>query len=1009
VQVCASCGHETAEHANFCPKCGAPYEIAPAREQRKTVTVVFCDVAGSTALGDSTDPEALRALLVRYFERMRGIVEAHGGTVEKFIGDAVMAVFGVPVAHEDDALRACRAAVEMRDALPELGILGRIGVNTGEVVTGTEERLATGDAVNVAARLEQAAQPGEALVGKATLALVQAVVEVGEERLLELKGKTELVSASPLLGVTGELERRFATRMVGRENELLRLRASFDQAVHDRSCQLFTLLGSAGVGKSRVVAEFLGGFNVRVVRGRCLSYGEGVTYWPVVEILRQLDTLPEGDAAQPLRSLLGEADTPALAEEIAWGFRKLLEQEAQREPIVVVFDDLHWGEETLLDLVEHIADLARDASILLLCMGRPELLERRPSWGGGKWNATTILLEPLDAAETEALLGELGEVRTELRERIVEVAEGNPLFLEEMLALVRDSGGVKVEVPPTIHALLAARLDQLDASERSVLERGSVEGRVFHRGAIEALAPEESQLTARLTSLVRKELVRPDKPQVRGEDAYRFRHLLIRDAAYEALPKAARATLHERFADWLEEHGRDLVELDEILGYHLEQAHHYRVELGTADEVGHTLVRRAAERLLAAGRRAAGARGDMLAAATLFERASALLPVNDPRWLEVQPELAEALIDTGPLARAGVVLGEAIEVARRVGDEEVEARALLAQASLTSQTDPAHDMARLRVETERLIGVFERLGDDRSLAHAWRQLGKFRMWLGASEAGAEALSRALVFAERAGDHRERRETLVWLLLAYTFGPFPAEEGLLRADEIRLDPDGGLQVEAMALVVVAALKAMQGRFDEARREMAAGRSMLRDLGFTVDWAGSAMISGRAELLAGDVRVAERELREGYDALDQLGETGYLSTIAALLAEAVLAQGRLDEAMQLSEASERASAPDDLESQAQWRAVRAHALAQQGVLDEAERLARESIAVVDPTDFLVERANAYRMLAEVLRIAGRPSEAAAALEAALPLYARKGDLVSAARTRTMRDELGARGSA
>jgi tetratricopeptide (TPR) repeat protein len=702
--------------------------------------------------------------------------------------------------------------------------------------------------------------------------------------------------------------------------------------------------------------------------------------------------------------LLGEAETPALGEEIAWGFRKLLEQEAQSEPIVVVFDDLHWGEETLLDLVEHIADLARDASILLLCMGRPELLERRPSWGGGKWNATTILLEPLDAAETEELLGELGEVRSELREQIVQAAEGNPLFLEEMLALVRDSGGVKVEVPPTIHALLAARLDQLDASERSVLERGSVEGRVFHRGAIQALAPEESQLTARLTSLVRKELVRPDKPQVRGEDAYRFRHLLIRDAAYEALPKAARATLHERFADWLEEHGRDLVELDEILGYHLEQAHRYRVELGAAEEAGHTLVRRAAERLLAAGGRAAGVRGDMLAAANLFERASALLPAGEPRWLEAQLDLAEALIDTGALARASVVLHEVTEEARRVGDDGAEARALLAQAALTSQTDPAHGMARLRVETERLIGVFERLGDDRCLARAWRQLGKFRMWLGASEAGAEALSQALLFAERGGDHRERRETLVWLLLAYAFGPLPAQEGMLRANEIRFDPDGGPQVEAMALIVVSALKAMQGQFDEARREMAAGRSMCRDLGLAVDWAGSAMISGRAELLAGDFRVAERELREGYEALGQLGETGYLSTIAALLGKAVLAQGRLDEALQLSEASERASAPDDLESHARWRAVRAEALALQGVLDEAERLARESVAVIDPTDFLIERADAYGTLAEVLRIAGRPSEAAAALEVALPLYARKGDLVSAARTRAMRDELG-----
>ncbi|HEX6952837.1 MAG TPA: adenylate/guanylate cyclase domain-containing protein, partial [Gaiellaceae bacterium] len=559
--------------------------MSPAREQRKTVTAVFCDITGSTELGESTDPEPLRALLARYFEQMKGIVEAHGGTVEKFIGDAVMAVFGVPVAHEDDALRACRAAVEMRDALPELGITGRVGVNTGEVVTGTAERLATGDAVNVAARLEQAAEPGEVLIGEETLRLVRAAVSVREERRLDLKGKVDPVGAYPLLEVTGELERSFSTPMVGRERELQALRDAFARADADRSCQLFTILGSAGVGKSRLAAEFLAGLDARVVRGRCLSYGEGITYWPVVEIVKQFGALPEGDAARPLRSLLGEAELSVSAEEIAWGFRKLLEQEAQAQSLVVVFDDLHWAEETLFDLVEHVADLSRDAPVLLLCMARPELLERRPSWGGGKWNAATVLLEPLDAAETEQLLSELGEVSPELHERIVEVAEGNPLFLEEMLALVRDSGGARVEVPPTIQALLAARLDQLDPAERAVLEHGAVEGRTFHRGAVAALgdADGDGEVDRRLVALVRKELVRPDRAQLAGDDAYRFRHLLIRDAAYEALPKAARADLHHRFADWLQEHGQSLVELDEILGYHLEQAARYHEELGRSD------------------------------------------------------------------------------------------------------------------------------------------------------------------------------------------------------------------------------------------------------------------------------------------------------------------------------------------------------------------------------------------------------------------------------------------
>jgi predicted ATPase len=323
--------------------------------------------------------------------------------------------------------------------------------------------------------------------------------------------------------VTGGLERRFATPMVGRERELHGLRDAFARASADRSCQLFTILGSAGVGKSRLVAEFLGSTDALVVRGRCLSYGEGITYWPVVEILKQLDTLPEGDAARPLRSLVGETEEPASADEIAWGFRKLLELEAQQQPLVCVFDDLHWAEETLLDLVEHVADLSRDAPLLLLCMARPELLERRPSWGGGKWNAITVLLEPLDAGETEQLLSELGGLPEELHERIIQVAEGNPLFLEEMLALVRDSGGGQVEVPPTIHALLAARLDQLDPAERSVLEHGAVEGRVFHRGAVPALGDGDGEVDRPLIALVRKELVRPDRAQIAGRPPPPFR------------------------------------------------------------------------------------------------------------------------------------------------------------------------------------------------------------------------------------------------------------------------------------------------------------------------------------------------------------------------------------------------------------------------------------------------------------------------------------------------------
>ncbi len=340
--------------------------------------MVFSDVTGSTALGESTDPEALRVLLSRYFERMKGVVESHGGTVEKFIGDAVMAVFGVPLAHEDDALRACRAAVEMRDALPELGIRGRIGVNTGEVVTGTSERLATGDAVNVAARFEQAAEPGEVLIGEATLALVRDAVEAEPVEPLTLKGKSQPVPAFRLVSVLEAPERSHSSRFVGRERELAQIMEAWARAQEDARCELVTVVGDAGVGKSRLVAEALAAIEARVVRARCLPYGEGITYWPVVEVVKQLAELPSDPAAAAaIRSLLGESEVGTSGDEIAWAFRKLLEEQA---PLIVVFDDIQWGEETFLDLIESTALLSAGASLLLLCMARPELVDQRPSW-----------------------------------------------------------------------------------------------------------------------------------------------------------------------------------------------------------------------------------------------------------------------------------------------------------------------------------------------------------------------------------------------------------------------------------------------------------------------------------------------------------------------------------------------------------------------------------------------------------------------------------------------------
>ena len=544
--VCSSCGATNRDGARFCDSCADPLTyVVPRREVRKTVTVFFCDVSGSTALGERIDPESLRAVMARYFDLAKTILERHGGTVEKFIGDAVMAVFGVPAVHEDDALRALRAAEELREGLGPLNdelersygarLELRIGVNTGEVVTGTEERIATGDAVNVAARLEQAAPPGEVLVGEETLRLVRGAVEVEPAEPVAAKGKADPLTAYRLVAVRAATRpRRAGTPMVGRERQRKLLEDAFANVVGGRSCQLFTVLGTAGVGKSRLVAEFLEALeDASVVRGRCLSYGEGVGYWPVTEVVKQL--LRDGDGATvSLGAILGDESAAGSPDEIAWGVRKLLEAHAAEQPLVVVFDDIHWGEPAFLDLIEHVADLSRDAPILLLCLARPELLERRAAWGGGKLNATNVLLEPLAPDESRELieaLVEAEEIDAVLRDRILESAAGNPLFVEEMVAMIAEHDRPDVTVPPTIHALLAARLDQLDTAERSVLERGSVEGQVFHRGAVVALAPEETPVDGRLVSLIRKDLVRPERPVVAYDEAFRFRHLLIRDTA----------------------------------------------------------------------------------------------------------------------------------------------------------------------------------------------------------------------------------------------------------------------------------------------------------------------------------------------------------------------------------------------------------------------------------------------------------------------------------------------
>jgi len=1002
VLVCASCGAENREGARFCDSCGAPLsETAPAREARKVVTVLFCDVSGSTALGERIDPESLRRVMSRYFETAKAIVERHGGTVEKFIGDAVMAVFGVPTVHEDDALRAVRAAAELRGGLAGLNeelerdygtrLELRMGVNTGEVVTGTEERLATGDAVNVAARLEQAAQPGEVLLGIETYRLVRDAVAAEEAPSVVAKGKSEPLTAHRLVSVRAEApERRHEAPMIGRGRQRELLEGAFANVVSERSCHLFTILGAAGVGKSRLAQEFLGGVDATVVGGRCLSYGEGISYWPVTEVLKQL--VPDGEVAGPLASILGDEAAASSPAEIAWAFRKLLESRAAERPLVVVFDDLHWGEPTFLDLVEHVADLSRDAPILLLCMARPELLDERPTWGGGKLNASNVLLEPLAPDETVELIAALSEsVPEELRGRIVDAAGGNPLFVEEMLAIAEEGGDVGV--PPTIQALLAARLDQLDPAERDVLERGAVEGQVFHRGAVLALAAGE-QVDGQLIGLVRKDLVRPERALLPDDDAYRFRHLLIRDTAYDALPKATRAELHERFASWLEEHGADLVELDEILGYHLEQAYLYRAELGPLDDAAAELAHRAATRLLASADRALE-RGDTSATVGLLTRATDLMPTEDPRRPMAELELATALGEQGELDQALERIAEIAAVARARGNVRVAERARLVALEFETQTAPQRRITDALEEARDALTALERIGDAEGEVLALRLIGSLTGWLGNSAEAAMVWRRAL---ERAGPGSSRsvNDVLGWMVLGAWWGRMTVTEVIRLADEA-VATGSSKRLEAYAGVVAGCAMGVGGRLEEGRERIAAGRALLRDLGDLISWGGIAVIDGELELAARAPQRAYDALAGGAAVLQARSETGYLATVIGLQANAALELGLHDEAVQLARDAIAIASPDDFDPHARGTSVLALIAARQEDFAEADRLLAAASAQVEPTDAMVLHYDLALARAEVARRAGRDAQSREALEHALALAEQKGSVLGAERAR------------
>jgi class 3 adenylate cyclase/Flp pilus assembly protein TadD len=1059
MQICPNCGEENPDRFRLCGFCGSPLAPpSPAQEVRKTVTIVFSDLKGSTAMGEKLDSEAVREVMSRYFDEMRGVLEQHGGTVEKYIGDAIMAVFGLPNVHEDDAFRAVRAAAEMRGRLTALNeelelrwgvtIGNRTGVNTGEVVAGdpaTGQRLVTGDTVNTAARLEQAAPEGEVLLGESTYRLVRHAMEVEPVEPLELKGKAERVAAYRLITVqeAETVERRYDRPLVGRTAEVATLLEELGAAVNEQSCRLVTVVAQAGVGKSRLIEELVrkASREADVIRGRCLPYGRGITFWPLVEIMRDAakireDDSPEearkklsaiagpgaGDAVSRVASAIGLLDESFPLDEVFWGTRKVLEAIASRRPLVVVFDDIHWAELAFLDLIEHVAANASSAPLLLLCGARPDLLEHRGTWSAR--SDRMIELKPLSVQESGAVVEQvLGDARvpSDVRERVVTAAEGNPLFVEQLVSMLIDDGLLRREggrwipagdlsdlaIPGTIQALLAARLDLLSLQERAVIEPASVVGLFFAQAAVTALVQDavREDVEAHLRAITDKELVHPTSTD--SELDYRFHHILVRDAAYQGILKRARATLHERFADWAEEvnrHRDRATEFEEILGYHLEQAYNYLDDLGPLDDHGRELGRRGAAKLAAAGRRAF-TRGDMSAAANLLRRAAALLPKDDRTRLELLPDLAEALMETGEFAWAEVFVAEALEGTAKLGDERLHARAVLTNLLVRHHIEADLGPEVMRT-TEGLIPRLEAAEMHAELAVAWRMIAYVHAtacrWDGTESAG----RRAIEHARLAGNRRfEARQSGAYSQ-ALCDSPTPVPAAIAACEEMLARDLRHKQSEAMILNSLACLVALDGDFDRARNLYRQARSMLEDVGARVLAASTSFMLARVELLAGAPEAAEVDLRQDYERLEELGEVFIRPSIGAMLAHALLAQGRLEEAETLAVEAQSLTSGDDIEVDAICLAVRAKVLAHRGDVSEAVQLAEGAVSAIPRVEAPLMRTDALVDLAGIYVAAGKLEQARTALEEARDLAVLKEMAVPLARVDALLDGLGSK---
>jgi DNA-binding SARP family transcriptional activator/tetratricopeptide (TPR) repeat protein len=984
----------------------------PAGEQRKTATVAYCDLVGSTALGDRLDAEGFRAVVERFVDTCTAVIEQHGGTLADLSGDAVIGVFGVPRAYEDDALRAVRASAEIAETLAPLDLEARVGVATGELVVGGRLAAPTGDAVNVAARLQAKSRPGEVLLDAATHARCREAVSVHSFEV-RLKGKPEAVTAYRLLAPPTEptpFQRRLDVPLVGRERELDDLQNVFERMVERRDPCVTIILGAPGVGKTRLAREFGAsiGSRAQVVTGRCVAYGQGTAHGPLRELVidafgadrpreRIVEALSGDDdataVANDLLAAAGLGQSATTRQETLWAVRRAMRSLAIRRPLVIVVEDAHWAEETFLDLLENLVDLSAGVPLMVLCLARPEFAEERASWLGRRQNARIVRIGPLSIREARAHVDHLGRnVDAELRARVVDQAGGNPLFAEQLLSHALERGG-SLETPATLEALLAARIDGLDAAERAAIDAAAVVGEEFTLAAVNELLPEELRGTSpgAVAALVRRDFVRPERSATTA-DAFRFCHSLVHETAYAAILKRRRAELHEAFASWLEQQpgGQEA-----LIGAHLELAHASLVDIGAEGTQTAAIAHRGAKWLGAAGWEAVRV-GNFVSAEALASRALTLADDADPGRADALIARGNALMNLRRNPEAADMFREAA-----AGESGAARRAELYLLQQRANVDPAlqlSDVTGMEANARAAALAFEKAGDDRGSYVAWIVVHNVLYFRGRYEGALEAVERAITYGRRAGQLEAR--LLSRPMILHLYGPTPSSQALEHAAEL-MAAEPGAATTADTLAYGGVLHAMRGDLEQARDWVGRSQALWRDIG--ADGGGWYGEESNVNVLAGDWPAAEASLRAQCELLDEPGLENVFATYAATLAHVLLELGRDSEAEEWAEEARRRATPIDLPVQAAWRAVRARVLAGRGAFGEAEALARESISLAEETDDLWGRGDVQLRFGEVLTRAGRLDEARAKVADALRSYEAKEHLVGIARARRKLDAL------